>query len=100
MIIDEKFKDASPGDTIARIKEILAQLDIHLVEDWIDTGIEHCYGLHVHGDRGFPYANGKGVTADFARGSAYGEFIERLQSGLFFYKFQSLENDPELLLHT
>ncbi len=100
MIIDEKFKDAKPGDTIARIKDILAELDIRLVEDWIDTGIEHCYGLHVHGDRGFPYANGKGVTADFARGSAYGEFIERLQSGLFFYKFQSLENDPELMLHT
>ncbi len=100
MIIDEKFKDAKPGDTIARIKEILAELDIHLVEDWIDTGIEHCYGLHVHGDKGFPYANGKGVTADFARGSAYGEFIERLQSGLFFYKYQSLENDPALLLHT
>ena len=100
MIIDEKFKDARPSDTIARIKEILLELDIHLVEDWIDTGIEHCYGLHVHGEKGFPYANGKGVTPDFARGSAYGEFIERLQSGLFFYKYQSLENDPELLLHT
>ena len=100
MIIDEKFKDAKPGDTIARIQEILEQLDIRLVEDWIDTGVDHCYGLHVHGDKGFPFANGKGVTADFARGSAYGEFIERLQSGLFFYKYQSLENDPELLLHT
>ncbi len=100
MIIDEKFKDAKPVDTIDRIKSILNELDIHLVEDWIDTGIAHCHGLHVHGDRGFPYANGKGVTADFARGSAYGEFIERLQSGLFFYKYQSLENDPELLLHT
>ena len=99
-MIDEKFKDAKPADTIARIKDILAQLDIHLVEDWISTGVEHCYGLHVHGGKGFPFANGKGVTADFARGSAYGEFIERLQSGLFFYKYQSLENDPELLLHT
>ncbi len=100
MIIDEKFKDAKPSDTIDRIKNILEELDIHLVEEWIDTGVEHCYGLHVHGDRGFPFANGKGVTPDFARGSAYGEFIERLQSGLFFYKYQSLENDPELLLHT
>ena len=100
MIIDEIYKDAKPGDTIARIKEILEQLDIRLVEDWIDTGVDHCYGLHVHGEKGFPYANGKGVTPDFARGSAYGEFIERLQSGLFFYKYQSLENDPELLLHT
>ena len=100
MIIDEKFKDAKPVDTIARIKEILDKLDIHLVEDWIDTGVDHCYGLHVHGEKGFPYANGKGVTPDFARGSAYGEFIERLQSGLFFYKYQSMENDPELLLHS
>ena len=100
MIIDEKFKDAKPCDTTNRIKSILSELDIRLVEEWIDTGVEHCYGLHVRGDGGFPYANGKGVTPDFARGSAYGEFMERLQSGLFFYKYQSLENDPELLLHT
>ncbi len=100
MIIDEKFKDAKPSETIDRIKSILKELDIELVEDWIDTGIEHCHGLHVHGLKGFPYANGKGVTPDFARGSAYGEFIERLQSGLFFYKYQSLENDPELMLHS
>ena len=100
MYIDEKFKDAKPQDTIERIKSILKELDIELVEEWIDTGIEHCHGLHVHGAKGFPYANGKGVSPDFARGSAYGEFMERLQSGLFFYKFQSLENDPALLLHS
>lgn len=100
MIIDEKFKDAKPTDTIERIKAILKELDIELVEEWIDTGLAHCHGLHVRGTKGFPYANGKGITPDFARGSAYGEFIERLQSGLFFYKYQSLENDPELLLHS
>ena len=100
MIIDEKFKDAKPSETIERIKSILKELDIELVEEWLDTGIEHCHGLHVRGAKGFPYANGKGVTPDFARGSAYGEFMERLQSGLFFYKFQSLENDPALHLHS
>lgn len=100
MHIDEKFKDAKPTDTIDRIKAILKELDIELTEDWLNTGIDNCWGLNVHGKKGFPSANGKGVTQDLARGSAYGEFIERLQSGLFFYKYQSLEDVPELLLHT
>ncbi len=100
MYIDEKFKDAAPSATIERIKSILRELEIELVEEWIDTGIEHCHGLHVRGKKGFPFANGKGVSPEFALGSAYGEFMERLQSGLFLYKYQSLENDPQLLLHS
>lgn len=96
--IDEKFKDASPEATVERIKEVLKSINIEVAEDWNDSGIENCQSLALRAGNGMPTANGKGVTKAFARASAYGEFIERLQSGLFFYKFQSLENDPEVNL--
>ncbi len=100
MHIDEKFKDAPPSATIARIRGILAEMEIELVEDWLNTGVEHCYALNVRAKDGFLFANGKGVTRELALCSAYGEFIERLQCGLFFYKFRTLEDDPVLNLHS
>ncbi len=100
MHIDEKFKDARPADTIACIRNILSELGIELVEDWLDTGLEHCFALNVREKGGFLFANGKGVTRELALCSAYGEFIERLQCGLFFYKFRTLEDDPVLSIHS
>lgn len=100
MHIDEKFKDAAPSATLARIESILQELGFDLKEAWNDTGIEDCFGLRVSHKGKFPGTNGKGITAELARCSAYGEFMERLQSGLFFYKYQSLEDIPELFLHT
>lgn len=96
--IDEKFKDASPGATVERIIDILKSINIEVTEHWNDSGIENCHSLTLRAGDGFPTSNGKGITKEFARASAYGEFIERLQSGLFFYKFQSFENDPKVNL--
>lgn len=96
--IDEKFKDASPEATVEKIKEILKSINIEVTEEWHDSEIENCQSFTLRAGIGMPTANGKGVTEAFARASAYGEFIERLQSGLFFYKFQSFENDPEVNL--
>lgn len=39
------------------------------------------------------------MTREFARASAYGEFIERLQGGLFFYKYQSLIRENDMNIH-
>ncbi len=100
MYIDEKFKDAAPSATLARIEAILKELGFELSESWNDTGIDDCFGLRVSHKGKFPGTNGKGITAELARCSAYGEFMERLQSGLFFYKYQSLEDMPELFLHS
>ena len=96
--IDEKFKDASPEATVENIRNILKSINIEVNEKWNDSGIENCQSLTLYAGKGFPSANGKGITKAFARASAYGEFIERLQSGLFFYKYQSLENDPDVNL--
>lgn len=99
--IDEKYKDASPGQTVETIKSILKNIGIELEETWYDSGIENCWSLscNVKGATE-PTAHGKGITKDFARASAYGEFMERLQSGLFFYKFQSIECDEAMNLHS
>ncbi len=99
--IDEKFKDMPPAKTVENIKAILTKLNVEVEEDLHDSGIENCWSVTLRAKNGFPFfSNGKGVSPDFARASAYGEFIERLQSGLFFYKFQSILRDPDLNLHT
>lgn len=99
--IDEKFKEASPAKTVETITSILKSIGIELEEAWHDSGIENCWSLRckVKG-ASQPGTNGKGITKEFARASAYGEFMERLQSGLFFYKFQSIERDDAMNLHT
>ncbi len=97
--IDEKFKDNSPEQTVENIKSILSSIGIELSETWTDSGIEHCYSLRVSADNNFPGTYGKGVTPALARASAYGEFIERLQTGLFLYKYQSLESISGLSIH-
>ena len=82
-----------------KLTSILDSVGIKLNEEWFDSGVEHCYSLRVSAPGGFPGTNGKGVTKALARASAYGEFIERLQTGLFMYKYQSLEFNKGLFLH-
>ncbi len=96
MLIDEQYKDAAPEETVARITAILQTLGITPEESWLETGVPHCYSCHVIDAASHLGTNGKGVTKALARASAYGEFIERLQSGLFFYKYQSAEAMPGL----
>ena len=99
--IDEKFKEESPVKTVENIRNVLKSIGIEIEEIWHDSGVENCWSLHcrMKGET-FPTSNGKGITKEFARASAYGEFIERLQSGLFFYKYQSIERDEAMNLHT
>ena len=98
--IDEKFKERKPSETVAEIKEILNGIGISLKEKWHDSGIENCWSLTLSPECSSPFSNGKGITKEFAQASAYGEFIERLQGGLFFYKYQSIIRDPELNIHS
>ena len=88
-IIDLKFKDATPEETVAKIQEILKSLDIEVEENWTDSGIENCWSLSVKLKGGIPASNGKGVTKALARASAYAEFIERLQPAMHYYKFRT-----------
>ena len=98
--IDEKFKENSPENTVERIRSILSDLGIEITERWNDSGIDNCCSLNIYANGGAPSANGKGVTPALARASAYGEFMERLQSGLFLYKYQSINRDPQIDMQT
>lgn len=95
--INERFKDMPPEKTVETIQNILKSVGIELKEEWNDSGIENCHSVHVYVEGAYPFfTNGKGVTRALARASAYGEFIEQLQCGLFLYKFQSITRDPEM----
>jgi len=98
--IDLKFKDAHPDATVERIRNLLRDVGVELKEYWNDSGIDHCQSVNLKtvGTRMFG-SNGKGITRELARASAYGEFIERLQCGMQRYKYQTYDRDPEMYLH-
>ena len=99
--INAKFKDMPPEKTVERILRILGDVGIELQEKWTESGIENCWSVNVSVKDAFPFfTNGKGVTKALARASAYGEFMERLQCGLFLYKFQSITRDPAMNLQS
>lgn len=92
--IEERFKEVSPEITISNIKHCLDKVGVVLNEKVRDAGIGDCFSVHVSVPNAYPlFTNGKGVSRDLARASAYAEFIERLQCGLFLYKFQSISNN-------
>lgn len=97
--IDEKFKDNDPIKTVEIIRSILKNIGIEVEETVWESGVENCCSTTVCGPHGVPSANGKGVSKEFALASAYGEFIERIQGGLFLYKYQSLIRQKDMNVH-
>lgn len=96
---DSLYKDKTPIETVDCIQNILNNINIELQEIWNNSGVDFCHSLNVFASDGVPSSNGKGVTKDFARASAYGEMIERIQGGLFLYKYQSIIRNPEMNVH-
>lgn len=84
--IDERFKDASPKETVVRIQKILEQHGIEVIPSETETGIANCYSLQLLVKDSKMLTNGKGINKDLAYASAYGEFMERLQSGFLMWK--------------
>lgn len=80
-ILDGNFKDSAPLDTIQTIQGILQANGIETEESWRQTGVPYCYALSVRIVGTSFSTNGKGLTPEFARASAYGELMERLQIG-------------------
>ena len=78
--IDEKFKDASPVQTVERIQNILKKNGFTYSEKAFDSGLKHCHTIRLTLDGSLSASNGKGVTPELARASAYAELMERLQS--------------------
>ena len=80
-------KDCTPRETIEKIKKILNSFSIKVIEKRMININNSFYSVRVE-LRDFPGigTNGKGITRDYALASAYGEFMERLQS-FFLIKF-------------
>lgn len=75
------FKDASPANTVKRIKGILQTYHVKTTETWWDTGAPHCYIVSIKVDGTSFRTTGKGLTKELALASGYGELMERFQLG-------------------
>jgi len=83
--IQRPYKERPPAETIAAILRILAELD--LVPEEIATANPYT-GLYstrlgLPASQGGYGSNGKGRSREYCLASAYAEFMERLQNGLF-----------------
>jgi len=75
-------------------KKFLANLIFFLKEN-IQNGIQDaCFSINIFDPLvGLVATNGKGINTEYARASAYAEFIERLQNGyLYRWKFGNKED--------
>lgn len=94
-------KDVIPEETFKKIETILRENNIELqiekvksiTNKWFSCRVEYNGIIYVG-------ANGKGITEEFSKASAYGEFMERLQ-GMYmvelFSKNNSLLDNEDIL---
>lgn len=83
----KKYKACPPRETIDRIKAILSKVGIEIREVIHDGEFFHSAHLHIANEGLSVFnliVNGKGMTSDYALASAYGELMERIQSGILF----------------
>ncbi len=80
-----KKKEKQPLETITTIKNILNNVGIYMTESWTNPkniAFSTVFSLRINifgiGRYG---TNGKGTTPEYAIASAYGEMMERLQTG-------------------
>lgn len=95
MIYDKK-KDSDTRNTIKNIQSILNNVGIEnleesYVERIINDHVTEAVFLKWNNDMTVT-SNGKGTNIDYARASAYGEFMERLENGSLFNT-----NAPDIL---
>lgn len=84
----DKKKDFSPVKTVERIRKILSDIGIKELEETnmprlVNDHVTESVFLKFNGDMTVT-ANGKGTTLEYARASAHGEFMERLENGNLF----------------
>lgn len=92
------YKSADPMETVHRIRRILFENDIFVIESVQKrdplTGVCSC--RIILGDEGLRElnigSNGKGMNTRYALASAYAEFMERLQSGAMLWKVEGISD--------
>ena len=90
---NNKWKDASPTETVTRIRELLSSYGITCTEQMEEPSIPECYSSRImaRGLEDCIATNGKGTTLEYCLASGYAEFMERAQNRLFLNEI--LEDD-------
>lgn len=83
--IDRPYKERSATTTVALVKDTLTRIGLLPEETYRANPYPGLYSVSVElpPEKGGFRANGKGRTLEFCLASAYAEFIERLQNGLY-----------------
>lgn len=77
---EKHYKEVAPEQTVQHLQQILKENHIETEEYWLPVSTLGTYSLRVT-IKGTSFGtNGKGVTKEFARASAYAEFFERFQN--------------------
>ena len=85
---ERRYKEVTPEETVRRLKELLNNIGIEVVEKWSDKSSVDTYSLRVAIKGTDIGQNGKGMTKEFAMASAYAEFFERFQNGVFRFRME------------
>ncbi len=82
-------KDAPLEDSIAKMAAVLAEVGCETTFSHEKHPLEHCYSVNLASVEApdHIYSNGKGVISNASIASALGEYIERLQTNIFFIDF-------------
>jgi ribosomal protein S12 methylthiotransferase accessory factor len=82
-------KNSPVEQSINKMKEVLKDVGCEASFSQEKHPLENCYSINLASDEApnHIYSNGKGVISDASIASAYGEYIERLQTNNFFIDF-------------
>jgi len=90
-LIDTKFKDSLPEETVNQIQKILDGVGTRTKVTWLDSQVKGCYSNRIELQGSAAGQNGKGMTKEFALASGYAELMERIQTGYFYVGNQDKE---------
>mgnify|MGYP005795137749 FL=1 len=85
---ERRYKEVTPEKTVEKLKGILKNLGIEIEEKWSEKSSVDTYSLRLCIKGTDIGQNGKGMTKEFAMASAYAEFFERLQNGMFRFRME------------
>ena len=82
-------KEASLEESINKMKAVLTEAGCETTLSHEKHPLKYCYSVNLSSVEApnHIYANGKGIVSNASLASAYGEYIERLQTNNFFIDF-------------
>ena len=81
-IQDMHYKQCSPVETVGKLQQTLKNLNVKVDETWQEKSSIDTYALRLDFKGTSIGVNGKGVSKEFARASAYADFFERYQNDI------------------